>query len=117
MKTQSECKRILFKLGVEFGVSPKLISERLLSEEDKISMLNEEITEEVLRYHVQAWKASGFEDLVGSIGIHKCVKTELRHPQGNNLPIPGKISCHYAPPFVCPDWRTDCSCRKEKTYR
>lgn len=117
MRTPSECRKILFKIGVELGISPKLISERMLTKEDKISMLNEEISIEGIAEHVKAWKIAGMQDLVGSMDVHKVVKTERHHQPSNNPQIHRHSSCHYAAPFVCADWRTDCSCRKEKTYR
>jgi len=38
MKTPDECKKILFTVGIKLGVSPKLISTRLLNDLDKSDM-------------------------------------------------------------------------------
>lgn len=54
-----ECKSILFKLGLKYGVSPKLISERLLSKDDKEDMLNGLVSFETLDCFVDAWKEYG----------------------------------------------------------
>ena len=61
--TAEECKSKLFEMGIKFGVSPALISARLLSKEDKQDMLNGRITVEALAAHVKAWKACGMPDL------------------------------------------------------
>lgn len=54
-----KCKRMLFKAAIKHGVAPKLISERLLSKEDKEDMLNGLITFETLDAHVAVWKKGG----------------------------------------------------------
>lgn len=55
MPTRDECKSKLFRLGIKFGVSPTLISTRLLSPEDKEDMLNGLISDEALECHVKVW--------------------------------------------------------------
>lgn len=62
MLTKDDCKRILFKVGIKFGVSPKLISERLLDTKDKSDMLNGEIPIEYLELAVKAWQDAGMPD-------------------------------------------------------
>jgi hypothetical protein len=57
--TIEECKTMLFKLAVKHGVSPKLISERLLSKEDKDDMLAGLITFDTLDCYVGVWKEQG----------------------------------------------------------
>ncbi len=59
MPTVKECKKLLFKLGIKHGVSPKLISERLLSKEDKNDMLEGLIPYEAIDTAVAVWKESG----------------------------------------------------------
>jgi len=61
-QTTEQCKRILFNLGIKFGVSPKLISERLLSKEDKQDMLNGDVPLETLEVAVELWKQAGMPD-------------------------------------------------------
>jgi len=58
-RTVEECKKMLFKLAVKHGVPPKLISERLLSKEDKEDMLQGAITFETLDKFVEVWKEYG----------------------------------------------------------
>lgn len=53
------CKRMLFKLAIKHGVAPKLISERLLSKDDKEDMLNGLVSFETLDAYVQIWKEYG----------------------------------------------------------
>ena len=60
--TTSECKSILFKVGLRFGVSPKLISERLIDAQDKCDMLNGEMPIEYLEVAVKAWMDAGQPD-------------------------------------------------------
>lgn len=57
--TVDECKKWLFRLGLKYGVPPRLISERLLSKEDKEDMLNGLVSFETLDCAVQAWKEYG----------------------------------------------------------
>lgn len=65
---QERCKSLLFKVAVKHGVAPRLISERLLSIEDKKDMLKGLVKFEMLDCHVQFWKAYGMCDYVnGSI--------------------------------------------------
>jgi len=96
--TTEDCKRILFKVGIKFGVSPKLISERLLDAQDKCDMLNGEVPIEYLEVAVQAWKDAGMPD------YSKGLSARMDEPKtGSNRPLarqtePGKVS--YRKPFV-----------------
>ena len=58
-RTVEDCKRMLFKLAIKHGVAPKLISERLLSKEDKEDMLQGLFTFETLDCFVTVWKEYG----------------------------------------------------------
>jgi hypothetical protein len=60
--TTDQCKKKLFNLGIKFGVSPRLISTRLLSKEDKDDMLNGLVSDETLETAVQAWMSAGMPD-------------------------------------------------------
>lgn len=60
--TPEQCKRKLFNIGIKLGVSPKLISERLLSSDDKQDMLNGLIPDEALECHVKCWMEAGMPD-------------------------------------------------------
>lgn len=62
MPTKSDCQKMLFKIGIELGVSPKLIATRLLSKEDKQDMLNGLIPVELLITAVKSWMAAGMPD-------------------------------------------------------
>lgn len=57
--TKEECQKKLFQLGIKLGVSPKLISTRLLSNDDKHDMLNGLVTDEALLCHVKCWMQAG----------------------------------------------------------
>ncbi len=58
-RTVDDCKRMLVKLAIKHGVAPKLISERLLSKEDKDDIVNGLISSKTLDCHVEMWKESG----------------------------------------------------------
>jgi hypothetical protein len=62
MLTREQCQKKIFQAGVKLGVSPKLISVRLLSKEDKADMLCGLITDEVLETAVRSWMAAGMPD-------------------------------------------------------
>ncbi len=49
-------------MGVKFKVFPKLISERLLSQEDKEDMKNGLLPEISLEAHIRAWMGAGSPD-------------------------------------------------------
>lgn len=57
--TVEQCKKKLFNAGITLGVSPKLISNRLLSKEDKQDMLNGLIPDETLLTAVKCWMEAG----------------------------------------------------------
>ncbi len=54
-----KCKSMLFKCAIKYGIAPKLISERLLSREDKEDMLNGLVSFETLDCFVAVWKEQG----------------------------------------------------------
>lgn len=60
--TDDDCKKILSKLGLKLGVSPKLIATRLLSDEDKEDMRNGEIPIDSLEIHIKLWMKAGLPD-------------------------------------------------------
>ena len=64
MRTEQECKKILSKIGFKLGVSPSLISTKLLNKQDKQAMLNGEISEDILELFVSVWKSTGMHDMV-----------------------------------------------------
>lgn len=114
---KAQCKKILFNLGIKFGVSPRLISERMLSDQDKDDMIEGVLTIEALEAFTEVWKASGMPDYANGRGIpYEGIKKGSRSRQ--TLPLrETQPSCYYQPPFVCPDWKSDCHCPRGKTYR
>ncbi len=62
MPTREQCQKIIFNVGLKFGVSPKLIATRLLSEDDKQDMLRGDLPIEALECAVQCWKDAGMPD-------------------------------------------------------
>lgn len=80
--TTEDCKKILFKVGIKFGVSPKLISERLLDAQDKCDMLNGEVPIEYLEVAVKAWMDAGQPDYAHGLTARMDVfKKEFQNPQ------------------------------------
>jgi hypothetical protein len=67
-RTVEECKKMLFKLAIKHGVAPKLISERLLSREDKEDMLQGLVTFETLNCAVEVWKEQGMRNYADGSG-------------------------------------------------
>ena len=57
--TKEQCQKKLFHLGIKLGVSPKLISTRLLSIDDKKDMLNGLVPDETLFVAVKCWMEAG----------------------------------------------------------
>lgn len=102
MLTAEECKRILFKVGIKFGVSPALISTRLLDAQDKCDMLNGEVPVEMLEVAVKAWQDAGMPDYAnGHTEPMGLVKKGSNHHQ--NLEAVAKPSDGLLPlnaPFV-----------------
>lgn len=61
---------MLFKLAVKHGVPPKLISEKLLSKEDKEDMLNGLVSFDTLDCFVKVWKEQGMCNYADGSGKH-----------------------------------------------
>ena len=71
-EAEEKCKRMLFKVAMKHGVPPKIISERLLSKEDKDDMLAGEISYETLDAFVAVWKEYGMCDYAnGSMAYYE----------------------------------------------
>lgn len=64
MHSVTECKSIIFKCGLASGVSPKLISTRLLSDSDKTLMRKGLIEISLLKQFVEVWRDNGMPDQV-----------------------------------------------------
>lgn len=62
MPTPEECKRKLFRIGMRLGVSPRLISTRLLSGEDKRDMVDGLLDTHSLETGVSVWMDCGMPD-------------------------------------------------------
>lgn len=60
--TVLDCKRKLFRLGIKLGVSPRLISTRLLSAQDKQDMLHDILPDDALEAAVISWMELGMPD-------------------------------------------------------
>lgn len=59
MPSIKACKKILFQLALRYGVSPNLLSTRLLDASDKQLMMDGEITTDVLDVAVRCWIECG----------------------------------------------------------
>ena len=62
MKSTKDCQSIIFNLGIKHGVSPKLISTRLLSTEDKQDMIAGVLTPDIIAIGIECWMSSGMPD-------------------------------------------------------
>jgi hypothetical protein len=83
-----KCKSMLFKLAIKYGISPKLISERLLSREDKEDMLNGLIPFETLDCFVKTWKEQGMRNYADGSGS---LYEEFKRYQGVDQGLPEKV--------------------------
>lgn len=64
MPTADECRRMIFNVGLKCGASPKLISTRLLSDDDKNDMLAGSVNEVYLEGAVRVWIENGMPNYV-----------------------------------------------------
>lgn len=62
MPSKEECKRILSKIGFKLGVSPVLISTKLLSYDDKQDMMSGDLSIETLEANIAVWLEWGMPD-------------------------------------------------------
>ncbi len=60
--TDVECKDIIRRLGKRLNVEPKLITTRLMSEEDKQDMREGNLPVKSLECHIRVWMAAGMPD-------------------------------------------------------
>ncbi len=79
---------MLFKLAIKYGVAPKLISERLLSREDKDDMLSGLISLEALDCAVRAWKEKGMCNYADGTGAWYA---DFRVYAGEGWGLPHKV--------------------------
>lgn len=97
--TKEECKKILSMIGFKLGVSPNLISARLLSDDDKIYMLDGIISIVELESSVEAWRNNGMPDYAHG-------KRETLEAQKNREKFEESLANHvdepagYRKPFV-----------------
>lgn len=80
--TVDECKRSLVRLGIKHGMPPKLISERLLSPDDKDDMLSGLVSINTLDSFIKVWKEYGM--------CHYANGTGARYGDFNLYRIQGK---------------------------
>jgi hypothetical protein len=98
--TKEECKKILSKVGFKLGVSPSLITTRLLSDEDKLSMLDGHLTISSLEAAVEVWKDNGMPDYAhGNTERYETEKKRLRYEKSLSVPQEEK-GISYRKPFV-----------------
>jgi hypothetical protein len=64
--TKKECQTMIFNAGIKLGVSPRLISTRLLSPEDKEDMMKGSISIVDLEAAIAVWRDNGMLDYVGN---------------------------------------------------
>ncbi len=88
MRTTDECKKIIFNLGIKFGVSPRLISERMLDAQDKCDMLNGDVSIVELEAATGAWKDAGQPDYANGLTARMDLAKKERHrPQTHPEPV------------------------------
>jgi hypothetical protein len=70
------------KLAIKYAVPPKLITARLLSEDDKNDMLAGLVSLETVDFHVKIWKSSGMCNYADGSGTFY---RDFKRYQGVNL--------------------------------
>lgn len=60
--SDEECKKIISKVAWELGVSPGLISTRLLDEQDKNDLRQGVLTKGALKCATEVWRDNGMPD-------------------------------------------------------
>lgn len=108
-RTKQDCQKMIFNLGIKFGVSPKLIGTRMLDDQDKRDMLSRGLTIEALESAVGAGKANGM--FITEPPLKKGIRTGYRHEETLQELEPLREKCHYRKPFLCHPERFDCHCR------
>ena len=68
MRSKLECQSLLFNIGIKLGVSPNLIANRLLSQDDKNDMLSGVLKDDELELHIQVWRDTGMPDYKNDTG-------------------------------------------------
>jgi hypothetical protein len=96
MPTVDECKKILSKLGMQLGVSPNLITTRLLDDHDKANMMTGDLSIDALCASIAAWKDNGFPDYAH--GKRETLEDERKSLQF--LDEPSSTTQVYQKPFV-----------------
>lgn len=80
--TKEECKKIISRLGFKFGVAPRLIAGRLLSDQDKIDMMEGNIPIASLEASVEVWRDNGMPDYAhGNLETYEDEKKRLKYEE------------------------------------
>lgn len=97
MLTQEECRKILFRIGIKLGVSPRLIETRLLNAEDKSYLRSGHMTIVELEKAVEVWRGNGMPDLAH--GCFESLESENKRLKYEKSVDDGKLD-KYNKPFV-----------------
>lgn len=62
MRTDKECKSLISSVAWSLGVSPRLISTRLLDDNDKNDLRHGLVSESELECAVEVWRGNGMPD-------------------------------------------------------
>lgn len=60
--SDTACKALIIRVAKEFNVEAKLITSRLMSEDDKNDMRNGDLPLDALKCHVKVWIENGLCD-------------------------------------------------------
>lgn len=60
--TDKACVAIIKQLAKELGMEARLITTRLISEDDKNDMRNGDLPRISLKLHIELWKKAGYPD-------------------------------------------------------
>lgn len=98
MPTARECQTILFNLGLKLGVSPRLISARLLNPTDKKSLMDGSLSIALLEANIEAWMQCGMPNYAN--GLHESYESEKNRLKRAEIYKENNTGKVYNKPFV-----------------
>lgn len=101
MPSLEECQKYIFNCAIKYGVSPKLIGARLLSDLDKKDMLDGKVGIASLESFVEVWRDNGMPDYAhGKTESYESEKKRILYEEKIRDKNDGKSEDGYRKPFV-----------------
>lgn len=101
MLSDDDCKSIISILCKRLCVRPKLVVERLVSEDDKDDMRNGDLTIDQLEAHIKVWVANGMPDYAhGKTETYHDEQKRIKREKPFNTIVENNEGLIYRKPFV-----------------